>query len=440
MSVRMGLAAALSVVILGSGIVALPQVKGQTALRKESIGQIILRIEPPRAECNCPVNAAIELPEQFVGVPVEQIDVVLKDQDGTSVPGQIVIDAGQAQLWWIMPCEKANLGSSWTATLERRKQARAGGFSWEDTPGEHLDLLFNGRKVMQYVYARDTSTPKRNFETNKPFHNVFDLAGKKLITNCDPEALYPHHRGLFLGWQRVTCGDEHYDFWGMNKLGTAQVHQKFLELSAGPVLARAKALIHWNDKDGNTIIAEERQVTAFAQAEPSILLMEFKTTLKAVKDTVFLHSNNPAKAVEHGGVQFRPHNDAAKASERSASYTDKVAEEDKVKYLFHYDGVDPKKDFDLPWVAMSYGLRGRHYTVQYINHPANPKPSYYSAYRAYGRFGAYFEKQIKPGQDLTACYWLWIVESKMPAREEMAGRYSSVINTRTAEALSRRQK
>ncbi len=417
----------LFVVILSCGIV-----KGRTA-------QINLRIEPPKAECSCPVSAAIELPEQFAGVPVEQIDVVLKDQAGTSVPGQIVVDAGQTQLWWLLPCEKADLGNSWTATLarkgsigEQRKQAEAEGFSWKDTPGEHLDLLFNGRKVIQYVYARDTSTPKRDFETNKPFLNVFDLAGKELITNCDPEALYPHHRGFFIGWQRVTCGDEHYDFWGMNKLGTAQVHQKFLEVTAGPVLARARALIGWNDKDGNTIIAEERQVTAFAQAEPSIVLMEFKTTLKAVKDTVFLHSNNPAKAVEHGGAQYRPHNDAAKASERSASYTETVAEENKVKYLFHHDGVDPKKIFDLPWVAMSYGLRGRHYTVQYINHPANPRPSYYSAYRAYGRFGAYFEKQIKPDQDLTVCYWLWIVESKMPSREELAGRYSSVINTPAA--------
>lgn len=405
--------------------------KGQTA-------QITLRVTTPKADCTYPVHATIELPGQFAEVPVEEISVVLRDQGktGADVQGQIAINKAKAQLWWILPCEKTGSPSTWTATLSRREKTDRKSFSWKDTPADHLDLLFDGRKVMRYVYLRDTSTLQRSFETNKVFHHVFDAQGKKLLTNSDPKALYPHHRGLFIGWQKVTCRDEGYDFWGMSRNNTAQVHQKFLEQTTGPILARSKALIHWNDKDGNPIIAEERQTTAFRQKEPSILLLEFKTTLKAAKDTVLLHSNNPAKAVEHGGIQYRPHNDVAKGSKRSKTHTESIAEEDKVKYLFHVDSVNPKKVFDLPWVAMSHGLNGKHYTIQHINHPANPKPTFYSAYRAYGRFGAYFEKQIKVGKPLTLCYYIWVIESKMPERWELARRYSTLVNTPTVEVLS----
>jgi hypothetical protein len=397
--------------------------------------QIELRIDAPKAQCSGPVYAQITLPEQFASVPAEQICVTLREENGESVVGQVTNEGQKSYLYWLLPCERANTGTSWTAELERRD--KASGFAWVDTPGKHLELLFNGRAVMQYVYERDKSTPQRDFETDKPFCNVFDLTGERLITNCDPNSLYPHHRGLFIGWQRVSCGDEDYDFWGMNKLLTAQEHQRFLEMTAGPVMARMTALINWNDNQGNTIIAEERKVTVFNQPAPSILLLEFTSTLKAVKDDVVLHSSNPAKAVEHGGIHYRAHNDVSGGKGRSSTHREPSEKTSSVKYLFHAEDVDPLKVFDLPWVAMSYSLNGKDYTVQYINHPSNPRPSFYSAYRDYGRFGAYFEKQIKAGESLTVVYWLWIAESRMPERSELAARYLSVIDAPQVQVISR---
>ncbi len=387
-----------------------------------------------------PVHAAIKLPEQFANMPVEQIAVVLKQQNSdVSVPGQIVMEDGKAQLWWLLPCAKKDVVTTWVAKLSRRQETGSEGFTWKDTLADHLDLLLDGRRVMQYMYARDTSTPERAFETSKPFYNFFDADGQNLITNCDPNSLYPHHRGLFIGWSRIEFGGKEYDFWGMTRGNTAQVHQRFLRQAAGPVLAKSSALIHWDDSNDGTIITEQRQVTVFRQPAPAIALVEFKTQLKAVGGDVFLISNkgeDAHKAPEHGGTHYRPHNDTATGSKRSATYTDKVAEENKVRYLFHKDGIDPLKDKDLPWVAMSHGLNNRHYSVLHINHPGNPSPTVYSAYRDYGRFGAYFEKKIQPGRPLTLRYYVWIAESKMPARGELAAMYQTLINPPAVKVLT----
>lgn len=426
---------------LATAVLVIVAVSGCSAVKTET-AQLRLRISAPKLDCaDVPVHTTIELPEEFTQVPIEQISVVLKEKGklGFGVPGQIALDnSGRTQLWWILPKAKANSVSSWIATLSHRKKTGKKVFSWKGKPGDYLDLLFSGRKVTRYMYARDTSTSQRTFETSKPFHHVFDAQGEKLLTNSDPNALYPHHRGLFIGWQKVESGGKGYDFWGMTKGDAAQVHQKFLDRTAGPVLAKSKSLIHWNVKNGQTLIAEERQTTVFRQPDPTILLMEFRTQLKAVNGDVLLHTNNPAKAVEHGGFQYRPHNDVAKDSKRSATYTDKLAEDVKVKYLFHKDGIDPKKDMNLPWVAMSYGLNGRHYSIQHMNPPDNPRPTYYSAYRDYGRFGAYFEKKIKAGQTLTLCYYIWVIEGKMPSREELAGKYRAFVDTPRVKVLNRK--
>jgi hypothetical protein len=75
------------------------------------------------------------------------------------------------------------------------------GFSLKDAAGEHLDVLLDGRLVARYMYAYDTSTPQRREETYKPYLHVFDAEGRQPITK-GPGGLYPHHRGIFIGWMR----------------------------------------------------------------------------------------------------------------------------------------------------------------------------------------------------------------------------------------------
>jgi len=289
------------------------------------------------------------------------------------------------------------------------------------------------------MYAYDDSTPERLDDTNKPYHHVFDAEGENLLTKGPPGGLYPHHRGLFIGWNKLEFRGETLDLWGMK--GGTQRHQKFLKEAAGPVLASSKSQISWNDTAGGSIIIEQRKVTVFRQPDPTILLLDFHTQLKAARGDVFLGGN-----AEHGGFQFRAHNDVSQGSERAVRVAAQAGEQvsqdvvegtkaERATYLFHEDGIDPRKDQDLPWAAMSYGLNDRRYNVQYMNHPENPQPTLYSAYRDYGRFGASFNKKILKGETLALRYRIWVVEGELPDREELAEKHSAFINRPKVEVI-----
>lgn len=214
-------------------------------------------------------------------------------------------------------------------------------FSFQDTAGDHLDVLFAGRPVARYMYAFDTSTQERAHETYKPYLHVLDTDGKTLLTK-GPGGQYTHHRGIFIGWQKIRLGDKSYNLWEM--AGGTLVHQKFLEQHATPSEARFTSLVHWRIKDdAKPIIEEERTMVLRHRPAPVIALVDFMTHLKAVREDLVLDGDP-----EHGGVQYRPANEVDKQA---------------TTYLFPKDGVDPRKDKDLPWAAMSCVLGGKRATA-----------------------------------------------------------------------------
>jgi len=293
----------------------------------------------------------------------------------------------------------------------------AGTFSWRDSEGEYLDLLFDGTKITRYMYSYDTSTEQSTFETYKPFHHVFDAEGNLLTNGPDGSGAYPkqairypHHRGIMIGWNRLTFEGRRYDLWHMKEVH--QVHQKFVGLTAGQGTAQSTALIHWNAEDGKPMLVEHRRTTVYRQGDPTVVMLDFLAELRAVRGDVLLDGDP-----EHAGMQYRAHNSVAAGGK-----------EVKASYLFHEDGIDPKKDHDLPWVAMSYGLDSGRYVVQHMNHPDNPKPTIYSAYRDYGRFGAFFKKQIGRDTSLTLRYRIIVSRGDMPDRQTLADRYSAYVD------------
>ena len=158
------------------------------------------------------------------------------------------------------------------------------------------------------------------------------------------------------------------------------------------------------------MVEETRKVTVYRTGKRAILLLDFETELKAINGEVYLNGDP-----EHAGFQYRPHDDVAKGPA-----------EVKAKYLFHKEGIDPKKDKDLPWVALEYGLNGKQYSVQYMSDPANPNAdAVYSAYRDYGRFGEFFKHTIGAGQTLKLRYRIRISEGPLPDRKSLAKQYAA---------------
>jgi len=71
---------------------------------------------------------------------------------GGAVPGQVeALGKGKARLWWIVGKLEAGQKATYRATIERRKAEGGKAFAFEDKKGEHLDLLFGGRKVTRLM-------------------------------------------------------------------------------------------------------------------------------------------------------------------------------------------------------------------------------------------------------------------------------------------------
>lgn len=361
-----------------------------------------------------PVHVKIDRPAAFTNTPTEDITITLESGQGEyqNIPGQLVQNEnGQEELWWILPETSDSQPLEWKATFYKKSGADVSVFSWQDDPGKHMDLLFGQKKVFRYEYELDSQLVKGKTLTakNKVFFHIYDLSGEHLITNGYEDGVWPHHRGIMIGWRDVGFRDQELSFWGMEDL-TTQKHVKFVKKTAGPVLATLEALIHWNDSTGTTVLEEHRLATVYHQHRPGIMLLDFSSNLKAINGPVTLDGN-----AEHAGVQYRAHNDVAAEAPGS----------EKPTYFFNKEGIDPTTDYNLPWVGMSYGLNNKTYSVVEMNDPDNPKPATWSAYRDYGRFGPYIKYDLEHNESFDVNYRFWISESAMPDRGKIAAKYKA---------------
>ncbi len=282
---------------------------------------------------------------------------------------------------------------------------------WKDAPGEHLTLLFEGHPVVRYMYAFDTSTKDRGQETYKVYLHVFDPEAGTLLTK-GPGGRYTHHRGVFIGWKTITYdGGTKHDWWHMKDV--AQIHQKVLLKDTAQQGCTLTTLIHWNDPEGKPVITEERthivRVPASGPADSDFpVVLDVISKLTAVRSDVVL-GGDP----EHAGCQFRPSNE--------------VAENKSAAYQFPSEDTDVKTAKDLPWAGLQFKLGDATYCVEHMNHPANPKGTVSSAYRDYGRFGAFAKAEIKKGETLTLRYGVRVDRGEMRSREAMQKAYEAFV-------------
>lgn len=303
------------------------------------------------------------------------------------------------------------LGASPAVAADTAARGAAPGFSFHDEPGEHLDVLLDGKLVARYMYAHDKSTPERANETYKPYLQVYDAEGKAPITK-GPGGEFTHHRGIFIGWMKISHNGKTYDRWHMK--GGDIVHRKFLNEKADQDHATFTSVTHWDDAEGKPIIEEERTMTFRRAPGPGRLLIDFTTKLTAVNGDIKLDGDP-----EHAGIQFRP----AQEVDRKETV-----------YVFPKEGATPHKDFDYPWVGETFTLHGKRYSVVDMNSPDNPKKTRWSAYRDYGRFGAFPVAEIKSGQSLVLKYRFLIADGEMPPVDAIEKLYDKFAGVKAPSA------
>jgi hypothetical protein len=375
-------------------------------------------ISPTFSATQIPLKVPINLPEDLSNQDLSELDIRIKAENEGEFPGQILKDSdGKFNLHFVIPSLQEGVTQSLAVLVQQNKSTQPS-FQLDDKETKYLDFLFAGRKICRYMYEYDVSTPERMEATNKPFFHLFDLSGRYVITNGSG-GLYPHHRGLFIGWQRIECGEEVFNFWSMED-GAHQKHIVFVENIAGPVLAILSAEINWSDKNSTIILKELRRVTLYKQPAPTVLLMKFESTISPPACDINLLGN-----AEHAGFQFRAHNDVAEGYVQGVH--DAISgNQPKVSYFFPKENIDLTKEVDLPWTALSYILKGKKYNIQHINTPENPKNTMYSAYRDYGRFGAAFNTSLKRGESLHMTYYIWAVEGETPVIAEFNAKYAGL--------------
>jgi hypothetical protein len=283
-------------------------------------------------------------------------------------------------------------------------------------------LFHGGRRVLGYFHP--PHDPADHYYTFKPFHHVYDpVEGKTLLTNgsakTDKDGQFPHHRGLFFGWNRISYDDKTADIWH----GTERVfsqHDKMLDAVAGPVLARQRAAISWHGKDGATFITEERELTAYDVRGGTLL--DFASVLTTDRPSVKLDGDP-----QHAGFHFRANMEVSKNGKENTYYL-RPDGKGKIGETRNWEPAKPdpkkkgettqpdKRTINLPWNAMSFVVGGKRYTLLRMNHPDNPKESRGSE-RDYGRFGDYFEYTLTPEKPLKVKYRIWVQEGEMTVEQ-----------------------
>lgn len=277
---------------------------------------------------------------------------------------------------------------------------------WKDTTGEHMDLVFNGRPVLRYMYAKlDETSPEKRSATFKPYHHVFDPAGKRLITK-GPGGKFPHHRGLYFGFNRISYGEKQTaDTWHCNN-GEFQSHEKLLASEAGPVLGRHTLQIDWHGKDKKAFAQETREMTAYNTAGGT--LIEFATRLDSLVGPVKLDGDP-----QHAGFQFRATQDVP---DKTAAQTYYLRPDGKGEPGKFRNWPNDKQHVNLPWHALSIVLDDQRYTVAMLDRPENPKEARFSE-RDYGRFGSYFEYELDAKKSLELNYRVWVQAGEMTEQQ-----------------------
>ena len=297
----------------------------------------------------------------------------------------------------------------------------AEGFEWIDRPEQGTaDLLYGGKPALRYMYGFDRSTPARETETFKVYHHVFGPGTEDLITN-GPSGLYPHHRGLFVGWRQTRYDGGEIDSWHCLK-GAHQRHVRFVEKTADAHSGFMSSEISWDDGKDQPVIDELRSVRVTNVGKPGSLAswqIDWTSRLQSRRGKIELSGDR-----QHAGFQFRAAKSVAETN--SATFIRPKAFPQQPKAFEVDDRKDADKFVNLGWLAMSYSINGKLYTVAYFEDPVLPKPSKFSE-RPYGRFGAYFKTTLTPDHPLTMRYRLIVSAGPPPSRDTIQSEYDRFV-------------
>lgn len=288
-------------------------------------------------------------------------------------------------------------------------------FHWEtDEKAGTSELRWGDQPVVRYMFKYDPSTPETLHDTYKVYHHVFGPGTQQIITK-GPGGLYTHHRGMFVAWNKTGYEGKSSDFWHCTQ-GAHQKHAKFVSQSGDEHQGEMTAEIHWNDAAGKPVIIETRTLRA-TPIEGGGWQFDWSTSLASQRGEITLDGDR-----QHSGFQYRA--DQPVAVSNGARYVRPDSFPQQPGAFEVDDKKDPEGHINLGWLAMTYEIDGKRYSVQYCEDPSLPKPSRYSE-RPYGRFGAFFKTTLAADKPLRMRYRVLVTPSEPATRTVLQQRFAT---------------
>ncbi|MEO0475560.1 MAG: DUF6807 family protein [Planctomycetota bacterium] len=284
-----------------------------------------------------------------------------------------------------------------------------------DEPGKRLSVIgVSGKPVLTVEYAREMGEDgKVTFDTAKVFYHVVAPDGKSTLTK-GPGGTFPHHRGIYIGWNKLKHSGKSHDLWHVRN--TSQKLIAFTEQKTTDAGTAVTSRIDWLGTEGKPVLEETRTVTVHHDANGAYAVIDFVSVLSATHGAVEL-GGDP----EHAGVQFRP--------------SQQVADNKSATYVFPVDDPKANKHAGLDWATLTFDLDGEKWSVQQMSHPSNPDAdAKWSAYRDYGRFGEFPVFKIADGESVTLRYRFRVTKGAAPQRDALNNFFAEYAGSSSASA------
>ncbi len=293
------------------------------------------------------------------------------------------------------------LGGASLLLLSLSSAAVAAEYHWVNEPGKYAELRHGEKPVVRYMYeAIDTSSEEAREKTYKPYLHVYSPDGQTLLTK-GPGGLFPHHRGIYYGFNKVTYGDGlKCDTWHCT--GKAhQLNKEIVSTTANEYGGKIEVLIEWHGQKGETFALERRTYDVMQGEDETII--DFTSELSTTSDKPIQLDGDP----QHAGCHFRASQEVAENGKQKTYYL-RTDGKGKIGETRNWDHQKPDSDknaqsINLPWNAISFEVGGNRYSVQRISHTNVPQPERFSE-RDYGRFGSYFVAEVTKEKPLAVDY------------------------------------
>lgn len=248
-----------------------------------------------------------------------------------------------------------------------------------DLPGRKVDITQDGVLRARLIYGEGQI---------KPYLRVQGEEGDGL-NEWSEKQQFPHHRGIYIGWNKIISDLGSFDLWHMNNGGRMTL-AKLEKLDAGKDSATIVATIEWHggkaDAAGSDLLLTETRTLTVSRPAAQTTQVDAQFVLKPARDLTL------GGDLQHAGIHFR----ASASVQKDAKDT---------SYVWDPDAPGPGgkvESKEMKWVRFTFPIGGRWYHATELNAPANPVEEL--SWRDYGRFGFFFKKALKKDEALAVNY------------------------------------